>query len=389
MTTPAPSPRPAPSAQTPNTGWFQDAAPEQIAQLVSGLLRDEGVLALTARLARQAARALDPIGSAPQRNPAAYEVRWHLADVADAIEDARAAIETATEDLVRGLRAWAATGLAEITAAHGSTGPRPESGERLHLFWVDGAFDRAPYLGLVGPDHTDGDAQPYCTAGFTREVAEHITADLAADGGGLTARWDSRGELRFSWTAEHAGMAGSEDVAPDGRGLYRIGGLWPWFSFELPPAALQPHPLDADRTLSRVHAQATPTVERASGGAPRQGAGAVPDPAAAMRRLTALLDETADPAEAARLVEQAEQHLEALSDFLGAAARWSGAREGTAHLQLDLGRTSQDVYDAGADLADAAAGLRAAAPRPARIRSAAPAAAAPAAQPRVQPSARR
>ncbi|MFD0561867.1 hypothetical protein ACFQ2M_07325 [Kitasatospora saccharophila] len=205
------------------------------------------MLALTARLARQAARALDPIGAEKQTNPSAYEVRQHLTDVADAIEDALEATGDDAEDLARGLAAWAATGPAEITAAHGSTGPRPESGERLHLFWVDGALDRAPYLGLVGPDHTDGDAQPYCTAGFTREVAERITADLAADGGGLTARWDSGGELRFRWTAEHAGMAGSEDVAPDDRGLYRIGGLWPWSSFELPRTPSAPRRPSAPR----------------------------------------------------------------------------------------------------------------------------------------------
>ncbi|GAA2092081.1 hypothetical protein GCM10009759_17400 [Kitasatospora saccharophila] len=339
------------------------------------------MLALTARLARQAARALDPIGAEKQTNPSAYEVRQHLTDVADAIEDALEATGDDAEDLARGLAAWAATGPAEITAAHGSTGPRPESGERLHLFWVDGALDRAPYLGLVGPDHTDGDAQPYCTAGFTREVAERITADLAADGGGLTARWDSGGELRFRWTAEHAGMAGSEDVAPDDRGLYRIGGLWPWSSFELPP--------DAVRTTAPVRTETAPAAARANGNGPLKAAAAEPDPAAAVRRLTTRLDETVDPAEAARLVEQAEQHLEALSEFFGAAARWSGAREGTAHLQLDLGRTSQEVYDAGADLAEVADGLRTAVPRPARIRStAAPTAVAavPAAHPLPQPS---
>ncbi|GLW58177.1 hypothetical protein Kpho01_61880 [Kitasatospora phosalacinea] len=278
--------------------------------------------------------------------------------------------------LARGLNAWASTTPAEITAAHGTTGPRPQSGERLHLFWVDGSYDRAPYLGLVGPDHTDGDAQPYCTAGFTREAAERIVADLVADGGGLTARWGSGGELRFRWTAEHSGMAGSEDVEPDARGLYRIGGLLPWDFFELPARDAWPHRAGAERTLPpRTHAPD----------------GAAPDPAAAVRQLTARFAEIADPAEAARLVEQAEQHLDELSEFFGAAARWSGAREGTAHLQLDLGRTSQDVYDAGADLADVAAGLRAAA-RPARIRStAAPMAAAalPAAPPLLRASSRR
>ncbi|MEV7122871.1 hypothetical protein [Kitasatospora griseola] len=315
-------------------------APGQVAQLVSVLLDHEGVLSLTARLTRQGSRALDLLGSEPESNPSACRVRRHFADVTDAIEGALAATEDDTPDLTRGLGAWASTSPAEITAAHGTTGPRLEAGERLHLFWVEGAYDRAPYLGLVGPDHTDGNnAHPYCTAGFTREVAERITADLAADSCGLTARWGSGGDVRFSWTAEHASISGSEDIEPDDRGLYRIGGLWPWHSFEIPP----------QRT------QATD--------------GAAPDPAAAVRQLIARLAETTDPAEAARLVEQAEQHLDELSDFFATAARWSGAREGTAHLQLDLGRTSQDVYEAGADLADVATGLRAAAPRPARIRS--------------------
>ncbi|MFD7645112.1 hypothetical protein ACFV4P_31170 [Kitasatospora sp. NPDC059795] len=324
--------------------------PGQVAQLVSGLLDHEGVLSLTARLTRQGSRALDPLGSEPESNPSAYRVRRYLADVADAIEGALAAAEDDTVDLTRGLGAWASTSPAEITAAHGTTGPRPDAGERLHLFWVEGAYDRAPYLGLVGPDHTDGNnAHPYCTAGFTREVAERITADLAADSCGLTARWGSGGDVRFSWTAEHAGISGSEDIEPDDRGLYRVGGLWPWHSFEIPPHQLKADPTPPQRT------QATDA--------------AAPDPAAAVRQLTARLAETTDPAEAARLVEQAEQHLDELSDFFATAARWSGAREGTAHLQLDLGRTSQDVYEAGVDLAGVATGLRAAAPRPARIRS--------------------
>ncbi|MFF2657380.1 hypothetical protein ACFVUH_08440 [Kitasatospora sp. NPDC058032] len=100
--------------------------------------------------------------------------------------------------------------------------------------------------------------------------------------------------------------------------------------------------------------------------------------AAAVRRLTDDLAATADPAAAARLIELVTADggvLEAVSDFLGAASRWTDARTDTAHLRNRLGRAGDEVYEAGADLETVPAELRAlaaraASPSPARPRTA-------------------
>ncbi|MFB7672700.1 hypothetical protein ACFC26_14945 [Kitasatospora purpeofusca] len=144
-----------------------------------------------------------------------------------------------------------------IAAAKGNAGARSRSGmpeERLYLFWVDGS-DNGPYPGLVGPSHTVGHLGAYSTAGFTREVAGRIVDDLLADDYGLTAQWGSEGTLRFTWPAAHDGVGGIQECEPDERGLYRIGGLWPW-DYSNVPAPEPLHRADAARahTWSRTGA---------------------------------------------------------------------------------------------------------------------------------------
>ncbi|MET8623729.1 hypothetical protein ABZW30_08230 [Kitasatospora sp. NPDC004669] len=94
--------------------------------------------------------------------------------------------------------------------------------ERLFLFTVDGS-DYGPYPGLITPRGIG----PYCSPAFTRSTARQIVRDLHADAGGMTAAWHGV-DLVFSWSADYDGDGGQETVEPDHRGLYRIGGHWPW-----------------------------------------------------------------------------------------------------------------------------------------------------------------
>ncbi|MFC9331978.1 hypothetical protein [Kitasatospora sp. NPDC057015] len=84
--------------------------------------------------------------------------------------------------------------------------------------------------------------------------------------------------------------------------------------------------------------------------------------ATAVRQLTDDLTATADPAVAARLIELVtadEGVLEALSDFLGAASRWTDAQADTAHLRDPIGRAGNEVYEAGTGLDTVPTELRA------------------------------
>ncbi|MFB7672699.1 hypothetical protein ACFC26_14940 [Kitasatospora purpeofusca] len=97
-----------------------------------------------------------------------------------------------------------------------------------------------------------------------------------------------------------------------------------------------------------------------------------PDATAALRQLTDTLSRTADPVQAARLIEQVtgpQGTLDALSDFLGTASRWAGASPTVAHLREPLSRACQDVYEAGAGLDTVVADMRAVKARSVRVRT--------------------
>ncbi|MGW2548343.1 hypothetical protein ACWC5I_47680 [Kitasatospora sp. NPDC001574] len=257
-----------------------DADADQTIQLLSSLLGEDGVLAVASRLAAQAVRALDPVIPVGLRDPYAHapQVRTHLVAVAEAIKAGLAAVEEDSDELLKGLRAWAAMSPAEIAAAKGDFDPRPRSvggvPERLYLFWVDGS-DHGPYPGMVGPAHTTGSLGAYCTAGFTRAVAERIVDDLHADNCGLTATWQDDGALRFTWSVDYDGVGGTEERWPDERGHYRIGGLWPWDYSSVP--APEPVPrLAAARAHSRARADSAPQLATATVPAAAPAPAAVP-----------------------------------------------------------------------------------------------------------------
>ncbi|MFD9592538.1 hypothetical protein ACFWA9_07230 [Kitasatospora sp. NPDC059973] len=130
--------------------------------------------------------------------------------------------------------------------------------ERLFHFYVDGS-EHGPYPGLVVPRDTTGLIGPYCSPAFSRLAAEQIVADLQKDNCGLTARWDGE-VLTFDWTRDYDGDGGTEFVAPDERGLYRIGGRWPW-DYDGPLDAAERHQAALARSATRSAAGLPPNAE--------------------------------------------------------------------------------------------------------------------------------
>ncbi|MGA5704519.1 hypothetical protein [Peterkaempfera bronchialis] len=131
--------------------------------------------------------------------------------------------------------------------------------ERLYHFYVDGSA-HGPYPGLVDPRDTTGHIGPYCSPAFSRAVAEHIVCDLHADNCGMTGHWDGD-VLVFDWTPDYDGDGGTESVAPDGRGLYRIGGHWPW-DYDGPLDAAERHQAALARSAARPTAGPSRVADR-------------------------------------------------------------------------------------------------------------------------------
>ncbi|MFI0742828.1 hypothetical protein ACH4PU_32805 [Streptomyces sp. NPDC021100] len=94
----------------------------------------------------------------------------------------------------------------------------------IELYTVDGSA-HGPYAARPAPA-TWG---PYEPISVTRLTAERIADDLnTRDAGcGLSAAWQGAA-LVFAWDERYRGEEGSETIAPDAEGRYRIGGLWPW-----------------------------------------------------------------------------------------------------------------------------------------------------------------
>ena len=131
--------------------------------------------------------------------------------------------------------------------------------ERLYHFYVDSS-EHGPYPGLVDPRDTRGHIGPYCSPAFSKRTAEQIIADLHADNCGMTARWEGD-VLTFDWTPDYDGDGGTESIAPDERGLYRIGGHWPW-DYDGPLDAAERHQAALARSAARPTAGPTPTADR-------------------------------------------------------------------------------------------------------------------------------
>ncbi|MEU9074568.1 hypothetical protein AB0D22_07780 [Kitasatospora sp. NPDC048538] len=94
----------------------------------------------------------------------------------------------------------------------------------------------------------------------------------------------------------------------------------------------------------------------------------------ALREVADQIRSASGPAEVAALVEEIVRDggtLEALSDAVATASRWVKDRPGGGYLWQPLGLAADEIWQAGADLTELPAQLRALAGRPARIRSAA------------------
>ncbi|GAA2267260.1 hypothetical protein GCM10010430_60570 [Kitasatospora cystarginea] len=94
----------------------------------------------------------------------------------------------------------------------------------------------------------------------------------------------------------------------------------------------------------------------------------------ALREAADQIRGASGPAEVAALVEEVIRDggtLEALSDVIATASRWVADRPGGGHLWQPLGLAADEIWQAGADLTEVPAQLRALASHPALIRSAA------------------
>ncbi|MFF2041828.1 hypothetical protein ACFVVX_15475 [Kitasatospora sp. NPDC058170] len=208
----------------------QQRSPSQA--LLQTLLADKGLLALTSSMAATVRADLDGFEHTHRSDPAAedlYELGHLVADAVEAIDDAlgksgphlSAALTLLAQD---SSPAEAAASRHAIEQALW-TGPAPADGERVYLFWPDSST-HVPVPALATP--SAGYVDPYGNALFTRGDAEQIVADLLKDDCGMTAAFEADGTLQFSWPKEYDGEGGQEQVAADARGLYAIGGHWPW-----------------------------------------------------------------------------------------------------------------------------------------------------------------
>ncbi|MEV0188455.1 hypothetical protein AB0I39_07975 [Kitasatospora purpeofusca] len=208
----------------------QQRTPSQA--LLQTLLADKGLLALASSMAVTVRADLDGLELTHRCDPAAedlYELGHLAADAVEAIDEAlgksgphlAASLTLLAQDLSP---AEAAANRHAVEQALW-TGPAPADGERVYLFWPDGST-HLPVPALATP--SAGYVDPYGNALFTRSGAEQIVADLLKDDCGMTAAFEPDGTLQFSWPKEYDGEGGHEQVAADARGLYAIGGHWPW-----------------------------------------------------------------------------------------------------------------------------------------------------------------
>ncbi|GJF32646.1 hypothetical protein KNE206_53460 [Kitasatospora sp. NE20-6] len=139
-------------------------------------------------------------------------------------------------------------------------GPALREGEQVYLFWPDGSRHK-PQPGLAVPHN--GYLNPYDSPLFTRPVAELLITDLNADNSGMRAAFETDDALVITWPKAYDGDGGTKRVLPDDRGLYAIGGHWPWDKRS--PVASD---LPARAGAARVTSLTTPTAPVSSSAAP-------------------------------------------------------------------------------------------------------------------------
>ncbi|MFF2955693.1 hypothetical protein ACFVVU_30645 [Kitasatospora sp. NPDC057965] len=210
-----------------------DAQPDLSQQtMLRALVDREGLLPLAGEMAATVhtdLAAWDEALRADSSSAHLSELRQRIADnetvLLDVTDEAALHLSGATRLMAnhRGPDDAAAAALA--VEARLWDGPEVRGNERVHLLWPDGS-SHAPQPGLAQTSR--GYVDPFGTAKFTRAAAEQIVADMLADNVGFEAAFEADGSLVYSWPREHDGEGGRMHVVPDDRGLYEIGGQWPW-----------------------------------------------------------------------------------------------------------------------------------------------------------------
>ncbi|MFC9327919.1 hypothetical protein [Kitasatospora sp. NPDC057015] len=211
----------------------QDGRPTQPGQaLLQILIARDGLFPLTREVAATVRTDLDGWHEALRPDPsssALYDLSHRIAEADDAIADAltEAALQFPSVMYLMADHAGPAPAAAAALAVEQRlwNGPQVRGGERVHLFWPDGST-HAPVLGLAQAD--GGYVDPYGSVLFTRAVAEQVIADLLGDNADFQAAFEPDGSLLYTWPQGYDGKGGRMHVVPDDRGLYAIGGQWPW-----------------------------------------------------------------------------------------------------------------------------------------------------------------
>ncbi|MFF2746453.1 hypothetical protein ACFVVA_13005 [Kitasatospora sp. NPDC058048] len=240
-----------------------DAAEGRPSQtLLRTLFSPQGLLRLTAEAAAAVRvdldawdQALSPEEGSEHLHEIGREATRIEERLLDSVKEAQLHLLTATRLMAR--HAGPAEAAAAALSAEQSLweGPEIRGNERVHLWQVEGS-DRAPLPGLAPTRR--GYADSYGYALFTRRDAEQVVADMLADGVGFGAAFQPDGSLVYTWPKEYDGDGGRIHVIPDDRGLYAIGGQWPW-KYSRPSGAALAHRSQAARIASSTPGPATPS----------------------------------------------------------------------------------------------------------------------------------
>ncbi|MGW3185704.1 hypothetical protein ACWDD9_41190 [Kitasatospora sp. NPDC001119] len=239
-----------------------DAAEGQPSQtLLAALLAPQGLLRLTAEATSTVRvdldawdQALSPEEGSEHLHELSREATKIEERLLGSLQEAQLHLPTATRLMARH------TGPAEAAAAALCAeqslweGPEIRGNERVHLWQVEGS-DHTPLPGLAPTRR--GYADSYGTALFTRRAAEQVVADMLADDVGFEAAFQPDGSLVYTWPKAYDGDGGRMHVVPDDRGLYAIGGQWPW-EYSRPDTTALTHRAQAARIASSTPAPPAP-----------------------------------------------------------------------------------------------------------------------------------
>ncbi|GAB7185644.1 hypothetical protein ATKI12_5475 [Kitasatospora sp. Ki12] len=240
--------------------------------LIQALLAPQGLLNLTHEAAATARIDLDAWNQAFSPDPDSTHLQELSRQAATIEESVLGTMEKAELHLPAATRLMAdhadpAEAAAVALAAEQALwdGSEIRGNERVYYWHAEGSDD-IPLPGLAPTRR--GYADPYGTALFTRQAAEQVVADMLAADAGFEAAFQPDGSLIYTWPKEYDGDGGRMHVVPDDRGLYAIGGQWPWMYYrpgdpELAPRAnaarivsSTPSPAASSETTTRHSAPA-------------------------------------------------------------------------------------------------------------------------------------